>query len=94
MPWHEFSYLTAEDAAAIAAYLQSLPPVKHAIDVHCCGFGDRAVVDVYLVGRLAPAAPADFGQSSETSPRFSSQRLRLPVFLPVSPCYLCLEESI
>jgi mono/diheme cytochrome c family protein len=30
MPWPALSHLTADDALAIAAYLQSLPPVKNA----------------------------------------------------------------
>jgi mono/diheme cytochrome c family protein len=31
MPWPALSHLTPEDARAIAAYLQSLPPVKNAV---------------------------------------------------------------
>jgi hypothetical protein len=31
MPWPELANLTADDAQAIAAYLQSLPPVKNAV---------------------------------------------------------------
>lgn len=31
MPWMNFSHLTDGDAMAIAAYLKSLPPVKHAV---------------------------------------------------------------
>jgi mono/diheme cytochrome c family protein len=31
MPWPALSHLRAEDADAIAAYLQSLPPVKNAV---------------------------------------------------------------
>lgn len=31
MPWPAFAKLTAEDAAAIAAYLKSLPPVKNKV---------------------------------------------------------------
>ena len=31
MPWPALSHLTPEDAEAIAAYLQSLPPVKNAV---------------------------------------------------------------
>ncbi|MGO4871547.1 MAG: c-type cytochrome [Roseiarcus sp.] len=31
MPWMEFSQLTSADAQAIAAYLQSIPPVKNAV---------------------------------------------------------------
>ncbi len=31
MPWRSFSYLTSRDALAIAAYLKSLPPIRHAV---------------------------------------------------------------
>ena len=31
MPWREMAGLTPDDAAAIAAYLQSLPPVDHQV---------------------------------------------------------------
>jgi mono/diheme cytochrome c family protein len=31
MPWMALSHLTPQDAQAIAAYLKSLPPVKHAV---------------------------------------------------------------
>jgi len=31
MPYHAFSYLTKEDVMAIVAFLQSVPPVKHAV---------------------------------------------------------------
>jgi mono/diheme cytochrome c family protein len=31
MPWPALSHLTSDDAHAIAAYLQSLPPVKNAV---------------------------------------------------------------
>jgi mono/diheme cytochrome c family protein len=31
MPWHAYGALTADDAAAIAAYLKSLPPVDHQV---------------------------------------------------------------
>jgi mono/diheme cytochrome c family protein len=31
MPWHAFGKMTPEDAEAMAAYLQSLPPVKHRV---------------------------------------------------------------
>ncbi len=31
MPWPALSHLSGEDASAIAAYLQSLPPVKNAV---------------------------------------------------------------
>ena len=31
MPWQDFSALTEADAHAIAAYLMSVPPVKHKV---------------------------------------------------------------
>jgi mono/diheme cytochrome c family protein len=31
MPWHAFANLTKDDATAIAAFVQSLPPVKNAV---------------------------------------------------------------
>jgi mono/diheme cytochrome c family protein len=31
MPWRAFADLTAPDALAIAAFLQSLPPIRHAV---------------------------------------------------------------
>lgn len=31
MPWHSFGKMTSEDAEAMAAYLQSLPPVQHKV---------------------------------------------------------------
>jgi mono/diheme cytochrome c family protein len=31
MPWFHFIYFTDEDARAIAAYLKSIPPVKHKV---------------------------------------------------------------
>jgi hypothetical protein len=31
MPWRDFAHLSKSDAMAIAAYLKSLPPVKHAV---------------------------------------------------------------
>ena len=30
MPWPDFAHLTDEDAYAVAAYIKSIPPVKHA----------------------------------------------------------------
>ena len=31
MPWRSYAALTDEDALAVAAYLKSLPPVRHAV---------------------------------------------------------------
>jgi mono/diheme cytochrome c family protein len=31
MPWHAFAHLTKEDATAIVAFLQNLPPVKNKV---------------------------------------------------------------
>jgi mono/diheme cytochrome c family protein len=52
MPWRAYAKLTKADAAAIAAYLQSLPPVKHAVPGP---FGPKAKVSVFVMDVL----PAD-----------------------------------
>jgi mono/diheme cytochrome c family protein len=52
MPWEAFSKLTHADALAIAAYLQSLPPVKHAV---AGPFGPNEKVDIFVMTVL----PAD-----------------------------------
>jgi mono/diheme cytochrome c family protein len=52
MPWAALSQLTKEDAAAIAAYLQGLPPVKHAVPGP---FGPKDKVKDLLVFDVLPA---------------------------------------
>ena len=52
MPWAALSQLTKEDAAAIAAYLQSLPAVKHAVPGP---FGPKDKVKDLLVFDILPA---------------------------------------
>jgi mono/diheme cytochrome c family protein len=52
MPWRAFARLKPADAAAIAAYLQSLPPVRHAVPGP---FGPRDKVPVFVMDLL----PAD-----------------------------------
>jgi hypothetical protein len=52
MPWRGYSKLTKADATAIAAYLQSLPPVKHEIPGP---FGPSDKVSVFVMDVL----PAD-----------------------------------
>jgi mono/diheme cytochrome c family protein len=52
MPWQGFSKLTKADATAIAAYLQSLPPVKNAV---AGPFGPSQKVSVFVMEVL----PAD-----------------------------------
>jgi len=52
MPWRDFAHLSRADALAIAAYLRSLPPVKHAV---AGPFGPDAKVDVFVMSVL----PAD-----------------------------------
>jgi len=52
MPWMDFAALTKEDALAIAAYLKSLPPVKHAIPGPW-GPSEKATTFVY---RIVPGA--------------------------------------
>ena len=52
MPWRAFSHLTKPDAEAIAAYLQSLPPVQHQVPGP---FGPAQKVTVFVMTVL----PAD-----------------------------------
>lgn len=52
MPWRAIAQLTKADATAIAAYLKSLPPVKHAV---AGPYGPDAKVDVFVMSVL----PAD-----------------------------------
>jgi mono/diheme cytochrome c family protein len=52
MPWENFATLTKQDAQAIAVFLQSLPPVKHAIPGP---FGPTDKVTV-LVEKIVPGS--------------------------------------
>jgi mono/diheme cytochrome c family protein len=52
MPWMDFAALTKEDAHAIAAYLKSLPPTRHAIPGP---FGPNEKVTV-LVYKIVPGS--------------------------------------
>jgi mono/diheme cytochrome c family protein len=52
MPWMNFTALTKEDAHAIAAFLKSLPPVKHAVPGP---FGPNDKVTV-LVEKIVPGS--------------------------------------
>jgi mono/diheme cytochrome c family protein len=59
MPWHAFANLMKDDVTAIAAYLQSLPPVKNAVPGP---FGPGQTVPFFLFrilppGQVAAAAP-------------------------------------
>jgi mono/diheme cytochrome c family protein len=49
MPWRGYAKLTKADATAIAAYLQSLPPVKHAVPGP---FGPSEKVSVFVMAVL------------------------------------------
>jgi mono/diheme cytochrome c family protein len=53
MPWHALANLTNEDALAIAAFLQSIPPVKHAIPGP---FAPGEPVQAFLFRILPPGA--------------------------------------
>ncbi len=55
MPWHAFANLTKQDATAIAAFLQSLPPVKHQVDGP---FGPGQKVSLFLYRILPPGETA------------------------------------
>jgi mono/diheme cytochrome c family protein len=59
MPWHAFANLTKDDAAAIAAFLQSLPPVKNAVPGPF-GPGQQAPFFLFRIlppGQTVAAAP-------------------------------------
>jgi mono/diheme cytochrome c family protein len=60
MPWRAYAQLTRTDALAIAAYLQSLPPVKHAVPGPF-GSNDNVSVSVMLV--LPPTVYNDLQRS-------------------------------
>lgn len=52
MPWMDFAALTKDDARAVAAYLKSLPPTRHAIPGP---FGPNEKVTV-LVYKIVPGS--------------------------------------
>lgn len=56
MPWMDFAALTPRDAHAIAAYLESLPPTRHAIPGPF-GPNDKATVLVYRIVPGSGMAP-------------------------------------
>jgi mono/diheme cytochrome c family protein len=53
MPWRAFAKLTPADAETIAAYLQSLPPVRHAVPGP---FGPKDKVTVFVMDLLPAEA--------------------------------------
>ena len=59
MPYHAFSFLSKDDALAIAAFLQSIPPVKNAV-VGPFAPGEKAATFVMRIlppGETVAAAP-------------------------------------
>ncbi len=56
MPWRGMSKLTRDDALAIAAYLQSLPPVRNKV---AGPFGADEKPTVFVMSVLPPAVFAD-----------------------------------
>ncbi|MFO1104536.1 MAG: c-type cytochrome [Amaricoccus sp.] len=60
MPWHAFASLTKEDVTAIAAFLQSLPPVSHAVPGP---FGPGDKVTTFVMRLLPP------GQTAQEAPK-------------------------
>jgi mono/diheme cytochrome c family protein len=59
MPWHAFAQLTADDAAAIAAFLQSIKPVNNPTP-EPVGPGKKASTFMFRIlppGEIAAAAP-------------------------------------
>ncbi|HXQ50123.1 MAG TPA: cytochrome c [Stellaceae bacterium] len=61
MPWMAYAHLKKTDANAIAAFLQSLPPVKHAV---AGPFGPKEKVTVFVMDVL----PADVYNSLPPPP--------------------------
>jgi mono/diheme cytochrome c family protein len=55
MPWHAFANLTADDAMAIAAFLKSVPPVRHEV---AGSFSPGAKVTTFLYRILPPGEMA------------------------------------
>jgi mono/diheme cytochrome c family protein len=55
MPWHAFAKLTKNDALAIAAFLKSIKPVKHAIPGP---FGPGEKVTTFMMRTLPPGETA------------------------------------
>jgi mono/diheme cytochrome c family protein len=70
MPWPNYAYLTDEEAYAIAAYLKSIPPVKHA-KVATLPPGARPASATLVLPSPsawdAPRAPADSGSAPSGS---------------------------
>ena len=59
MPWHAFAKLTKKDATAIAAFLKTVPPVKHAV-ADPFNPGDKITTFLFRIlppGETAAAAP-------------------------------------
>lgn len=59
MPWHAFAHLTADDAMAIAAFLQSVKPVSHQVPGPFKP-GEKVSTFVFRIlppGEVAAAAP-------------------------------------
>ncbi len=55
MPWHAFAKLTDEDAHAMVAFLQSLPPVSNSVPGP---FGPGEEVSVFMMRVVPPGATA------------------------------------
>ncbi len=55
MPWHAYAALSDEDAAALAAYLKSLPPVQNQVPGP---FGDAEEPTAPYMTVVMPQAPA------------------------------------
>jgi mono/diheme cytochrome c family protein len=58
MPWGSFSHLTDEDAAAVAAFLKSLPPVKNKVVAYKSSDAVPIAVSAVLPPEIYNALPA------------------------------------
>ncbi len=59
MPYHSFAHLSPEDAMAVAAFLQSIPPIKNAFAGPFAP-GDKVTTFMFRLlppGQTAAAAP-------------------------------------
>jgi hypothetical protein len=62
MPWAAYAQMTRADALAIAAYLQSLPPVKREVPDP---FGPRDKVSIFVMDALPAAVHNSLPQHSD-----------------------------
>jgi mono/diheme cytochrome c family protein len=65
MPWRGLAHLTPADVRAIAAYLKSLPPIRHAVPGP---FGPDEKIDVFVMSVLPPGAYNSLAAQPQPAP--------------------------